>query len=355
MLGASYGSLFATKLLLAGHSVTLVCRKDEAELLNQRGTRVRFPVRELSETVEVASRALPGRLAARTPGAVDPLGFDLVVLAMQEPQYSADDLRSLLAAIAEAKRPCLSLMNMPTPPFMARFPGVDVGALASCYAAPDIWDEFEPALMTACSPDPQAVRPQNAASNTLEVRLPTNFRAARFARDTHNEMLLTLEHDILAARFAKGTTELKLPVQLRVYDSVFAPISKWPMLMTGNYRCLTANGIRSIKDMVHGNAMHSRIVYESVADICKLLGADPGELVPFEKYARAAAALTAPSSVARALLAGADRVERVDRLVQAIAAQRGRRVEVVDEIVAIVDRQLEANRCASAAPSAAAH
>ena len=32
ILGASYGSLLATKLLMAGHNVTLVCRKKTAEL-----------------------------------------------------------------------------------------------------------------------------------------------------------------------------------------------------------------------------------------------------------------------------------------------------------------------------------
>ena len=31
ILGASYGSLLATKLLMAGHNVTLVCRKNTAE------------------------------------------------------------------------------------------------------------------------------------------------------------------------------------------------------------------------------------------------------------------------------------------------------------------------------------
>src|SRR3954454_10781032 len=38
ILGASYGSLLATKLLMAGHNVTLVCRKKTAELINRDGT-----------------------------------------------------------------------------------------------------------------------------------------------------------------------------------------------------------------------------------------------------------------------------------------------------------------------------
>jgi len=42
-------------------------------------------------------------------------------------------------------------------------------------------------------------------------------------------------------------------------------------------------------------------------------------------------------------IAGAPSVERVDRLVQTIAAGRGMRSDAVDEIVALVDSKLEAN------------
>src|SRR5581483_11310489 len=45
ILGASYGSLFGTKLLLAGHRVALVCTRPTAELINREGTLVRFPIK----------------------------------------------------------------------------------------------------------------------------------------------------------------------------------------------------------------------------------------------------------------------------------------------------------------------
>ena len=86
IMGASYGSLLATKLLLGGHSVKLVCLPDEAELINKEGTRVRMPVKGRDELVEIDSRQLPGKLSAATPDAVDPADYDLVALAMQEPQ-----------------------------------------------------------------------------------------------------------------------------------------------------------------------------------------------------------------------------------------------------------------------------
>lgn len=68
--------------------------------------------------------------------------------------------------------------------------------------------------------------------------------------------------------------------------------------------------------------------------------------MPFEKYANAALSLLNPSSAARALNAGAKNIERVDRLVQKIAAQHGMQLDAVDETVAIVDARLEQNRAA---------
>ncbi len=97
ILGASYGSLLATKLLLAGHNVKLVCLPAEAELINAEGTRVRMPVKGRDVPVEVDSRTLPGKLSADGPSAVDARDYDLVALAMQEPQYRADGTRACRA------------------------------------------------------------------------------------------------------------------------------------------------------------------------------------------------------------------------------------------------------------------
>jgi len=106
------------------------------------------------------------------------------------------------------------------------------------------------------------------------------------------------------------------------------------MLLTGNYRCVQKDAARSIKDAVHSDIETSRAVYNWVCDLCVKLGASRDDLVPFEKYANAAQSLGRPSSAARALFAGAPNIERVDRLVQAIAAQKGLRNAVVDETVA---------------------
>jgi len=348
-MGASYGSLLATKLLLAGHEVKLACLPHEAELINNEGTRVRLPVKGGDGLVEVDSRKLPGKLSADVPQNIKPDAFDLVALAMQEPQYRSPGARELLEAVGKAKVPCLSIMNMPPLPYLARIPGLTPGACQACYTDPTVWRGFDPALVTLCSPDPQAFRPPEEKINVLQVRLPTNFKAARFPSAADTALLSGLQADIEAARY-EG---LELPVKLKVHDSVFVPLAKWAMLMAGNYRCVTRDGMRSIKETVHGDLEAARAVYQWVVALCQSLGAADGDLVPFEKYAAAAQLLASPSSAARALAAGATNIERVDRLVQTVAAQKGMRLAEIDEIVAIVDARLEQNRRAAEQPSAA--
>ena len=351
ILGASYGSLLATKLLLAGHTARLVCLPAEAELLNTEGAIVRMPVKGREGLVEVPSRKLPGKLSAGGAAGVNPSDYDLAVLAMQEPQYRAPGVRELLDAIARAKVPCMSIMNMPPLPYLARIPGIAVEKLRDCYTDAAVWDSFDPAFMTLCSPDPQAFRPPEEKVNVLQVRLPTNFKSARFPSEAHTAILRKLEADIEAARF-EG---MELPVKLKVHESVFVPLAKWAMLMAGNYRCITPQGMRPIKEAVHSDLEASRSVYNWVVKLCVSLGADEKDLVPFEKYAAAANGLASPSSAARALYGGAPNIERVDRLVQAVAAQKGMRLAAIDEVVKLVDAQLEVNRRASqaaVAPSA---
>ena len=342
-LGASYGSLLASKVLLADHDVTLVCLPAEARQITRNGTRVRLPVRGRSEPVELDSRALPGTLDAAEPAVVDPAGYDLVVLAMQEPQYRATELRALLKRIGAARVPCMSIMNMPPLPFVARIPVVCADAVRDAYADPTVWDPLDPAFVTACSPDPQAVRPPGEPVNVLDVRLATNFKAAPFACEEHTEILHRLEADVNGARLVVAGERIDLPVKLRVSDSLFVPLAKWSMLLAGNYRCVRPEGPRSIREAVHGDLDTARQVYEWVNAVSRALGASDDDLVPFGKYAAAAQALSSPSSVARAVFAGAPQVERVDRLVRTIASGRGMRSDAVDQIVAVVDSKLASN------------
>ena len=135
ILGASYGSLLATKLLMAGHNVTLVCRSKTAELINREGTEVRIKLRDETTHRAIFSRDVPGKLDAVTPGDVDISRYDLVCLAMQEPQYTNHTVRVLMIKIAEAELPCLSIMNMPPLPYLKRIPALKDMELEEAYTS----------------------------------------------------------------------------------------------------------------------------------------------------------------------------------------------------------------------------
>jgi hypothetical protein len=349
IMGASYGSLLASKLLFGGHSVKLICLPAEAEAINTDGIRVRLPVKGRKDLVELDSRKLPGKLTADGPGAVKPSDYDLVALAMQEPQYRLPGVRELLDAVARSRVPCMSIMNMPPLPYVKRIPGLDYEALKPAYTDPSVWDSFDPATITLNSPDPQAIRPPDEKINVLLVTLPTNFKVARFPDEKSTAMLRQLQDEIEAIRFDTPQGKTELPVKLKVYDSIFVPLAKWAMLLAGNYRCITKDGMRTAQEAVHSDIETSRSVYNFVFDLCVRLGAKPDDLVPFEKYAAAAQSLTRPASAARALQNGAPYIERADKLVQLIARQKGLSHPVIDGIVALVDSRLEANRKKAAA------
>jgi hypothetical protein len=322
----------------------LICLPAEADLINTEGAIVRMPIKGRGALVEINSRTLPGKISAGGTQHVKPADYDLVALAMQEPQYRSAGVRELLAAIAKAKVPCMSIMNMPPLPYLKRIPGVDAARCRDCYTDAAVWDDFDPTLMTLCSPDPQAFRPPDEKVNVLQVRLPTNFKAARFDSDDHTRILRQLEQDIGSVRFDTGSEKIELPVKLKTHDSIFVPLAKWSMLIAGNYRCVQKDSARSIKDAVHADIAATRAIYDWVVELCMALGASEHDIVPFEKYANAALSLASPSSAARALFAGAPNIERVDRLVQTIAGQHGMRSAVLDEVVELVDARLKLNR-----------
>ncbi len=349
IMGASYGSLLASKILFGGHSVHLVCLPAEADLINAEGFRVRLPVRGRKDPIELDSRKLPGKVTAGGAANVNPKDYDLIGLAMQEPQYRSPGVRELLDAVGKSRVPCMSIMNMPPLPYVKRIPGLDYEPLKAAYTDASVWDSFDPAAITLCSPDPQAIRPPDEKVNVLMVTLPTNFKVARFDSDQSTSIMRKLQDDIEAIRYDAPEGKIELPVKLKVHNSIFVPLAKWAMLLAGNYRCITKDGMRTAKEAVHSDIETSRSVYNFVNDLCVKLGANPNDLVPFEKYAAAAESLTRPASAARALYNGAPNIERADKLVQLIAKQKGMSHPAIDAGVALVDELIAANRKKAAA------
>src|SRR5688572_32980441 len=116
ILGASYGSLLATKLLMAGHNVTLVCRQKTAELINRAGTEVRIKLRDEAVHRAFLSGDLPGTLDAATPEDVNLSRYDLEGHAILEPQYTNHTTPDLILNNAEQHPPCRSIVPiLPAP------------------------------------------------------------------------------------------------------------------------------------------------------------------------------------------------------------------------------------------------
>src|SRR5262249_29764513 len=98
-----------------------------------------------------------------------------------------------------------------------------------------------------------------------------------------------------AVRFDTPEGKIELPVKLRVHDSIFVPLAKCAMLLAGNYRCITKDGMRTAQEAVHSNIEESRSVYNFGFDLCVKLGAAPSDLLPSENFAAVAQCLTRPA------------------------------------------------------------
>ena len=339
ILGASYGSLLGAKFTLAGHNITLVCRSETAALINANGTEVRIKLRDEEKHRSFFSNEMIGKTDAVAPEDAKPEDYDLICLAMQEPQYSHPTLRNLLTRIANSRVACMSIMNMPPLPYLKRIPSLDSMRIKEAFLNSAIWEKFDPNLMTLCSPDPQAFRPADELPNVLHVGLPTNFKVSKFDDESLNEILRTLARDVDTYRLDGK----EVPVKLRVHDSVFVPLAKWAMLASGNYRCITSEGPQSIRDAVHNDIRKSEDIYNFVNQIVVSLGADHRDLVPFDKYASAAKGLMKPSSAARAVFSGQTNIERVDRLIKLSAESLGMLNKDIVETVRIIDQKLKNN------------
>ena len=227
-----------------------------------------MPVRGRKEPVEIDSRKLPGKVNAGQPGDFDPKHFDLIGLAMQKNRSTARRACcELLDAVAKSRVPCMSIKNIPPLPYINRIPGLDYARLTAAYTDPSVWDNFDPALLTLCSPDPQAIRPPEEKVNVLQVTLPTNFKVARFDDEKPTSILRQLQQDIEAVRMDTPEGPIELPVKLKLHDSIFVPLAKWAMLLAGNYRTVTPTGMRTAQEAVHTDLEESRSVYNFVNDL----------------------------------------------------------------------------------------
>jgi hypothetical protein len=280
---------------------------------------------------------------------VNPKDYDLIALAMQEPQYRSPGVRELLDAVAKSRVPCMSIMNMPPLPYEADS-GLNYDALKSAYAI-RVWDNFDPGCLTLCSPDPQAIRPPDEKVNVLMVTLPTNFKVAKFDNDKSTAILRQLEQEIDAVRFDPGDgVKIELPVKLRVHDSIFVPLAKWSMLLAGNYRCVTGAECAPRKKRCIAISRPRARSTISCSTCASSLAPSPA-ISCRSKYADAAKSLIRPASAARARKT-ARPISNARTSWCSSSPSRRLSHPVIDAGVALVDARLEANRKRRLRPNA---
>lgn len=345
VLGAAYGLLPAVRLSLGGNRVTVVCRENEREALVERGASVTLQRRDGRDGRLLHAPAKPGRAQTGSVlGVVGPdvstQGYDIVILAMSEPQYADASVDALMARIANKGLPVISLMNLLPACFLRRLNQLDVDAMKPAYGSWDVWQRFDPDRVTAASPDAQAVRMHANRPDLLSVTLASNFKVAPFHDDADQGLLAILEQS--TARIQPD--DIPGPARFVAHRSLGAPLSKWPMLIAGNCRCMQVDGnVITIAAAVRDRLEESRRIYDAVANVAVAAGALTSDLVPFAAYASAARQLTRPSSLARALAAGAARVERIDLMILHAARSLDMPFEEIAEISENIQSRVERN------------
>lgn len=339
ILGASYGLLPGVKLALAGHRVTFVGRAAELSLMVQHDLVLRIPRRKSDEVVELRTRDA----SFTTPGEARPEHADLVILAIQEPQLADPEMTALVQRVSAAGTPCLSIMNLPPPPFLRRL-GLDEAAFEGVYASIDAWEGFAPEQISNASPDPQALRIDQERPGELTVTLASNFKSAPFADPSDQAILSRLARDMSRLTVEIRGERIAPPVRMLAHSSPFIPLAKWPMLIAGNCRCVTGTGVRTIAEAVHADVSESKAIYDVVVELVLALGAPSDIFVPFAEYARAAEQLVRPSSAARAIAGGTRQIERIDLLVLNLMRTHNLDANEVANIVELIEERLQRNR-----------
>ncbi len=264
---------------------------------------------------------------------------------MQEPQYRSPGVRELLDAVGRSRVPCMSIMNMPPLPYVKRIPGLNYDALKPAYTDPQRLGQFRSGIADAVQPGPAGDPAAGGKGQRAPGDAADQFQGGALRqREVDRRFCASWSRKSTPCVTIRRRARSSCRCKLRVHDSIFVPLAKWAMLLAGNYRCVTKDGMRTAQEAVWSDIETSRSVYNFVNDLCVKIGAKPDDLVPFEKYAAAAQSLTRPASAARALQNGAPFIERADKLVQLIAKQKGLSHPAIDAQVALVDSRLDANR-----------
>lgn len=339
ILGANYGLLCAMRFALGGHTVDIVCRNEEIAALNQSGIKIDIATRGGGERTMICDQTAAMEINGISAKDAHKRSYDFVVFAMQEGQFADPEIAALAQSIAQQKLPTISLMNISTAPFLKTLNHGWDETFTAFFHGRDVWDQFDPAYFSQSSPDPQIFKPNPTEPTHVQVRLASNFKLAPFANEQINARLIkTCKSSNAAPNLKTGTPKPR--VNLVVGRSRYVALAKWPMLIAGNYRCVTSGEPIAIKDAVFADVEQTRTIYDQVLKLCLSLGASGTDLVPFGAYCKAAQQLDKPSSVSRAAELPGAKLERMDLLIHTLCNIHDVAVPELDRIVERIENKL---------------
>ena len=319
VIGANYGLLLAGMLKERGFDIAVFGKEKEVEILNQEGFSFNMN--------DSFWRFAPSN-KLKFISSFNEDNYDLVILAVQEPTLSNPKIAEIVSFISKNSLPILSIMNIPLLNFLIDIVGIkNIVNSEAIYSSLKCSNLLNSKLIINSNPEPQIFSKDKF--NSLNIRLGGVFRCSCL-NILNEDVILDLTKSI----------ENGLPVKIKSYKSPWVSLSKLPMLMTGNYRCLDNFKLKSIYEAVYQDIKLSEIIYNQVIEMMKKLGAERGAIIPFKSYLKASVKLDAPSSVCRSIFSGQQNVERVDKLIQSISKSIGYNSPEIDNIVNNINQSI---------------
>ena len=336
IMGASYGSLLASKLLFGGHSVHLVCLPAEADLINAEGFRVRLPVKGRKDPVVLDSRKLPGKVTAGPAAGVNP------------PTTISSGLRCRSRNTA---RPACA--NCSTRWQVARALHVDhehaAAALPEAHPGPRLRCaqarlHRPDACGTASIPSDHAEQPRPAGDPPAgregqraawsRCRPTSRWRASTTTSTPPSCASWRRTIEARASTPATARSSCRSSSRCTTRSSCRSPSGRCCSPAT------TAASPRTACDRAGGGAHRPRdlaLGLQLRRSTCASSSAPSRTISCRSRNTPPPRSLVRPASAARALNNGVPNIERADKLVQLIAKQKGLSHPVIDAPVALVD------------------
>ena len=337
VLGGYYGLLVASKILLSGSHVTVFCKEEEKKKLDQLGYSISFKTAGLNTKQPFKSNIFQKNDLLKFVSNIHEFEiekFDLIFLCISEHHYSSNNLTQLIKRINIYKRPIISVTNLYPPSYFNQLNFFNINLINKCYYNFDLSTKYlDSKFVAVASPEPQFF---NKSDSQYSIRLSGKFRISPFS---NKELNLKIHNMLKNFNYNKFEQFDNLPVEFKIYDNLFIPLSKLPMLITGNYRCLTdGNNAISIKQAVYNDLNLSKLIYNETIDILNKLGVKRNSIIPFSMYLKAVNFLDAPSSFAKSVYNGEKKIERVDKLISTISQILNLRKEVIEQVVNFNDQ-----------------